>query len=113
MGNHRDAWVMGAVDPSSGSSALLETARGLGALVKDGWRPRRNITLCSWDAEEQGLVGSTEWVEAHAAELAATAVAYLNVDSTGSGDHLVVRASPSLTRLVHDVTKTLPAPSGA
>ena len=66
LGNHRDAWVFGAVDPNSGSSAMLEVGRGFGELLKQGWKPRRTIILCSWDAEEYGLIGSTEWAEEYA-----------------------------------------------
>src|SRR3989338_6317298 len=69
LGNHRDAWTYGGVDPNSGTVAMLEVARGLGALLADGWRPRRSIWLLSWDAEEQGLIGSTEWAEKHARPL--------------------------------------------
>ncbi len=79
VGNHRDAWVLGAVDPHSGSAALLELARSLSIMYQEGWRPRRTIVLCSWDAEEYGLIGSTEWVEENAAHLTKSAVAYLNV----------------------------------
>jgi N-acetylated-alpha-linked acidic dipeptidase len=68
MGNHRDAWVFGAVDPNSGTATMLETARGFGQLLKNGWQPRRTIILCSWDAEEYGLEGSTEWAEEHDAD---------------------------------------------
>ena len=70
-GNHRDAWVYGAVDPSSGTAAMLESVHGVGALLRQGWRPKRTIVFCSWDAEEEGLIGSTEWVEQHAKALAA------------------------------------------
>ena len=66
VGNHRDAWVYGAVDPSSGTAAMLESVHGIGALLEQGWRPKRTIVFCSWDAEEEGLIGSTEWVEQHA-----------------------------------------------
>ena len=66
VGNHRDAWVYGAVDPGSGTAATLEMCRALGAAVKNGWKPRRTIVYASWDAEEYGLVGSTEWAEEHA-----------------------------------------------
>ncbi len=83
-GNHRDAWVYGAVDPSSGTAAMLETVHGLGELLKQGWRPRRSIVIASWDAEEEGLIGSTEWVEGHAAQLS-HAVAYFNTDVGVSG----------------------------
>ena len=84
-GNHHDAWVNGASDPTSGNVALMETARGLGELLKTGWRPKRTIVIASWDGEEWGLLGSTEWVEKHQAELATKAVAYINSDSTGQG----------------------------
>ncbi|MEX2663175.1 MAG: M28 family peptidase, partial [Vicinamibacterales bacterium] len=80
LGNHRDAWTHGAVDPNSGTAAQLEVARGLAAAMKSGWRPKRTIILASWDAEEYGLVGSTEWAEAMAPELRNT-VAYLNGDA--------------------------------
>src|ERR1044071_340889 len=81
LGNHRDAWVFGAVDPNSGSSAMLEVGRGFGEVLKQGWKPRRPINLCSWDAEEYGLIGSTEWAEELAPELRTKAVAYLNLDA--------------------------------
>ena len=81
VGNHRDAWVYGAVDPSSGTAAMLEAVHGVGALIHDGWRPKRTIVFCSWDAEEEGLIGSTEWVEQQG-KLLDRAVAYFN--STGS-----------------------------
>jgi N-acetylated-alpha-linked acidic dipeptidase len=87
LGNHRDAWVFGAVDPNSGSSAMLEIARGLGQLLKQGWKPRRSILLCSWDAEEYGLIGSTEFAEEFAGDLREKAVAYLNLDAAVSGPH--------------------------
>ena len=90
-GNHHDAWVNGAADPTSGNVALMETARGLGELLKAGWRPKRTIILASWDGEEWGLLGSTEWVEKHAQELSAKAVAYINSDSTSKGWLDVVR----------------------
>ena len=78
-GNHRDAWVYGAVDPNSGTAAMLEAVHGLGVLLKQGWRPTRTIVVASWDAEEEGLIGSTEWAEQHDKVLA-HAVAYLNTD---------------------------------
>ena len=84
-GNHHDAWVNGADDPISGMSAELEEARSLGALVKQGWKPRRTIIYCAWDGEEPGLLGSTEWVETHVKELRDHAVMYLNSDSNGRG----------------------------
>jgi N-acetylated-alpha-linked acidic dipeptidase len=84
-GNHRDGWVMGANDPLAGQSALLEEAKSLGALAKTGWKPRRTIVYASWDGEEPGLLGSTEWVEQHAAELARKGVIYINSDTNGRG----------------------------
>ncbi len=84
-GNHHDAWVNGAEDPISGLVAMLEEARAYGALLERGWRPKRTIVLCAWDGEEQGLLGSTEWAEAHAPELRAKAVAYINTDASGRG----------------------------
>jgi N-acetylated-alpha-linked acidic dipeptidase len=95
-GNHRDAWTHGAVDPNSGTAAQLEMARGLGAALKQGWRPRRSIVIASWDAEEYGLVGSTEWAEEHAAELQRNAVAYLNCDVAVTGPMLGIGGVPSL-----------------
>jgi N-acetylated-alpha-linked acidic dipeptidase len=100
LGNHRDAWNHGAVDPNSGTAAWLETARGLAAAIEAGWQPRRTILLASWDAEEYGLVGSVEWGEDKAAELAANAVAYVNLDSAVTGPDLDVSGTPSLLELV-------------
>ncbi len=84
-GNHHDAWVNGANDPISGMVALMEEARAIGELAKTGWKPKRTIIYCAWDAEEPGLIGSTEWVEDHADELRSKAVVYLNTDATGRG----------------------------
>ncbi|RCH97670.1 hypothetical protein CU097_011587 [Rhizopus azygosporus] len=110
LGNHRDAWVYGAVDPSSGSAAMLELARSFSELMKKGWRPRRTIILASWDAEEYGLVGSTEWVEAHKEWLDKQAVVYINVDVAVSGPNFIAGASPSLNRLLYDVTSSVEDP---
>jgi N-acetylated-alpha-linked acidic dipeptidase len=86
LGNHRDAWIIGgAADPNSGSAVLIEIAKALGKLRKTGWKPKRTIILASWDAEEFGLQGSTEWVETHLPWLNATTVAYLNLDVAVSG----------------------------
>ena len=85
FGNHHDAWVSGADDPISGASSLMETARGLGELLKTGWRPSRTIILAVWDGEEWGLLGSTEWAEKHDAELKQKAAVYINTDGTGKG----------------------------
>lgn len=84
-GNHADGWVAGANDPISGLVSMMEEARAVGGLVKSGWKPKRTIIYCAWDAEEQGIIGSTEWVEAHAAELLEKGVAYLNTDSNSRG----------------------------
>jgi N-acetylated-alpha-linked acidic dipeptidase len=110
LGNHRDAWVFGAVDPNSGSSAMLEVGRGFGSLLKQGWKPRRTIILCSWDAEEYGLVGSTEWAEEFADELRAKAVAYLNLDAAVSGPHFGASSVPSLWKLMRATTRDIKDP---
>jgi N-acetylated-alpha-linked acidic dipeptidase len=110
LGNHRDAWVFGAVDPNSGTSAMLEVGRGLGELLKQGWKPRRTIILCSWDAEEYGLIGSTEWAEELAAELKEKAVAYLNLDAAVSGNQFGAATVPSLWKLIRSVTRDIKDP---
>jgi N-acetylated-alpha-linked acidic dipeptidase len=102
-GNHRDAWVYGGVDPSSGSASLMELARSLGLLARQGMKPKRTIVLASWDAEEFTLTSSTEWGEQHERDLAAHAVAYINVDSSVSGQAFTSSAVPTLNRLVSDV----------
>lgn len=84
-GNHHDAWVNGAGDPISGQAALLEEAKSIGELVKNGWKPRRTLVYCAWDGEEPGLIGSTEWAEDHARELQQKAVLYINSDGNGRG----------------------------
>jgi N-acetylated-alpha-linked acidic dipeptidase len=111
-GNHRDAWVYGAVDPNSGTAAMLESVHGIGALLKQGWHPKRTIVFCSWDAEEEGLIGSTEWVEQHAKELD-HAVAYFNVDVAVSGPSFSAAAVPSLKRFIRELTRSVPSPLGA
>ncbi len=110
-GNHRDAWVYGAVDPSSGTAAMLEAVRGLGVLMRHGWRPKRTILFCSWDAEEEGLIGSTEWVEQNAQALQ-SAVAYFNVDVGVAGSDFTASAVPSLMEFVRSVTRSVPSPLG-
>jgi N-acetylated-alpha-linked acidic dipeptidase len=110
-GNHRDAWVYGAVDPNSGTAAMLETVHGLGDLLKQGWKPKRRIVIGSWDAEEEGLIGSTEWAEQHANHLV-NAVAYFNTDVGVSGPHFDAAAVPSLKQFVREVTKEVPSPKG-
>ena len=111
VGNHRDAWVYGAVDPSSGTAALLEAAHGIGALLRHGWHPRRTILFCSWDAEEEGLIGSTEWVEQQGAALN-RAVAYFNVDVAVSGPSFSASAVPSLREFVRGIARSVPSPLG-
>jgi N-acetylated-alpha-linked acidic dipeptidase len=108
-GNHHDAWVNGADDPISGLVAELEEARALGQLHKDGWRPKRTIIYAAWDGEEPALLGSTEWAEAHADELKAHAVAYLNSDGNGRG-YLGVSGSHSLERFINDVARDITDP---
>lgn len=108
-GNHHDAWVNGAEDPISGQVALLEEARALGQLLRQGWRPRRTIIYAAWDGEEQGLIGSTEWAEAHAADLRAHAVAYLNTDGNGRG-YFGAAGSHSLERFINDVARDITDP---
>ena len=110
-GNHRDAWVYGAVDPNSGTAAMLETVHGLGDLLKQGWKPTRTIVIASWDAEEEGLIGSTEWVEDNETMLR-HAVAYFNTDVGVSGPDFNASAVPSLKQFVRDVTKEVPSPKG-
>ena len=112
VGNHRDAWVYGAVDPNSGTASMLESVHGVGALLKQGWRPRRTIVFCSWDAEEEGLIGSTEWVEQHAKTLE-QAVAYFNVDVAVSGPDFSAAAVPSLKQFVRELTRSVPSPLGS
>jgi N-acetylated-alpha-linked acidic dipeptidase len=99
-GNHRDAWLYGGVDPSSGSAVMMEMARALGSLAHNGMRPKRTIILASWDAEEFALTSSTEWGEAHERELRDKAIGYLNVDAAVSGPDFFARAVPSLAHLV-------------
>jgi N-acetylated-alpha-linked acidic dipeptidase len=110
-GNHRDAWVYGAVDPNSGTAAMLETVHGIGELLKSGWRPKRTLIFGSWDGEEEGLIGSTEWVEQHESELT-TAPAYFNVDVAVSGPKFGASAVPSLKQFLRDITKAVPSPKG-
>lgn len=110
LGNHRDAWVFGAVDPNSGSAAMIELGRGFGQLLKSGWKPRRSIVLCSWDGEEQGLIGSTEWVEEKASELKEKAVAYLNMDAAVSGSNFGASSVPSLWKLIRSAAQDVRDP---
>ena len=109
VGNHRDAWVYGAVDPNSGTAAMLESVHGVGVLLQQGWRPKRTIVFCSWDAEEEGLIGSTEWVEQHSKTLE-RAVAYFNVDVAVSGPDFSAAAVPSLKQFLRELTRSVPSP---
>jgi len=111
VGNHRDAWVYGAVDPNSGTSAMLESVHGIGTLLKQGWHPKRTIIFCSWDAEEEGLIGSTEWVEQHAKPLE-HAVAYFNTDVAVAGPDFSAAAVPSLKQFIRELTHDVPSPVG-
>jgi len=108
-GNHHDAWVNGASDPASGMAVELEEARALGQLVKQGWRPRRTIVYAAWDGEEQGLLGSTEWVEDHEPELREKAAVYINSDGNSRG-FLGVSGSHGLESLVNAVSKDVEDP---
>src|SRR5579863_54684 len=90
---------------------MLEAVHGVGSLLKSGWRPRRTIRFCSWDAEEEGLIGSTEWVEQHAQPLE-KAVAYFNVDVAVSGPNFSAAAVPSLKEFVRQISQSVPSPSG-
>jgi len=108
-GNHHDAWVFGADDPLSGNVALMAEAKAIGALAAAGWRPKRTLVYASWDGEEAGLLGSTEWVETHAAELASKAVAYVNSDSNTRG-FLGAGGSHSLQRLVNEIAAAVQDP---
>lgn len=110
-GNHRDAWVYGAVDPNSGTAAMLESVHGVGDLLKSGWKPRRTLVFCSWDGEEEGMIGSTEWGEQHAQELE-RATAYFNMDVGVAGPNFGASAVPALKQFVRDVTKQVPAVQG-
>ena len=111
VGNHRDAWVYGAVDPNSGTAAMLESIHGIGELLKAGWKPKRTLVFCSWDGEEEGLMGSTEWVEQHESDLR-NSPAYFNVDVAVSGPKFGSSSVPSLKQFVRDITKSVPSPKG-
>lgn len=111
LSNHHDAWVYGAVDPSSGTATMLETARALGALLKRGIRPRRTILLGNWDAEEYTLTGSTEWGEQYADDLRKNGVICLNVDSATSGQDFTVSMSPALLPAVVEATHAVRDPA--
>ncbi|GMQ83001.1 MAG: transferrin receptor-like dimerization domain-containing protein [Rhodothermia bacterium] len=108
-GNHRDGWVFGAADPTSGHVAMMEEARAIGELVRSGWRPKRTIIYASWDGEEPGLLGSTEWVEYHADELNGKGVVYINTDSNGRG-FLGVGGSHTLQSFINEIARDVEDP---
>jgi len=108
-GNHHDAWVNGAEDPTSGQVALIEEARAFGELLKQGWKPKRTIIYCAWDGEEPALLGSTEWAEEHAAELEKHAAAYINSDSNGRG-YLSMEGSHTLQKFINGVARDIQDP---
>ncbi|KAF8165479.1 Zn-dependent exopeptidase [Crassisporium funariophilum] len=111
IGCHRDAWVMGAADPTSGTVSLHEIIRGFGALLKKGWKPLRTIVIASWDAEEYGLVGSTEWGEDFSPWISEHVVAYLNVDVSVAGSRFTSSASPSLAHIIKQTALDVPHPT--
>jgi N-acetylated-alpha-linked acidic dipeptidase len=108
-GNHHDGWMFGAWDPLAGNVALMAEAKAIGVLVKQGWRPQRTLVYASWDGEEPGLLGSTEWAETHARELQAKAVLYVNSDTNGRG-FLEAEGSHSLQHLVNQVADGIADP---
>ncbi|HEU4401608.1 MAG TPA: M28 family metallopeptidase [Candidatus Polarisedimenticolia bacterium] len=110
LGNHHDAWVYGAVDPSSGTATMLELARVAGEMARRGWRPRRTLVFGNWDAEEWTLTGSTEWGEEFRDDLLANGVACLNVDSSASGPRFQASAVPTLRRLISEALRDVPDP---
>ena len=111
LGAHYDSWTVGAVDNLSGTVAMLEAARALAKLSAAGWPPRRSILFAAWDAEEWGLIGSTEWTEAHADQLRSSAVAYINLDGVVGGPYFSATASPSLRTLIRSATRVVADPT--
>jgi N-acetylated-alpha-linked acidic dipeptidase len=115
-GNHRDAWVYGAADPGSGTAAMLEAVHGLGVLLQQGWKPRRTIIIGSWDGEEEGMIGSTEWAEQQDTDKHPTnlhhSVAYFNIDVAVSGPIFNAAAVPSLRQFVRQIATEVPSPAG-
>lgn len=112
VGSHYDAWEFGATDPNSGTAMLLSLAEALGELAKQGYRPKRTIKIAHWDAEEHGILGSTEWVEQYREELNQKAVAYFNADGACAGLSFGSASSPSLKSLIIEATKAVPYPKG-
>lgn len=112
LGNHRDAWIAGgAGDPNSGSAAMNEVVRSFGVALKAGWKPLRTIVFASWDGEEYGLIGSTEWVEEYLPWLSAATVAYLNVDVGARGPQFDTSASPLLNKAIYEATSLVQSPN--
>ncbi len=112
LGNHHDAWVFGGVDPSSGTASMKELTKALGAVAREGVRPRRTLVFGAWDGEEATLTGSTEWGEQFRDELRQKAVAYLNVDSSASGPNLELSAVGTLAPMIVELTRDLTTPAG-
>lgn len=112
VGNHRDAWIVGgAGDPNSGSAVINEVIRSFGEALEKGWKPLRTIVFASWDGEEYGLLGSTEWVEEYLPWLSHANVAYLNVDVGVRGQDFHASAAPLLDNLLYDITAQIPSPN--
>lgn len=112
IGNHRDAWIVGgAGDPNSGSAAINEVIRSIGIAMSQGWKPQRTIVFASWDGEEYGLIGSTEWVEEYVPWLKNSTVAYINVDVGARGDEFHASAAPLLNKAIYEATGLVPSPN--
>lgn len=112
LGNHRDAWIAGgAGDPNSGSAAMNELIRSFGVALSQGWKPLRTIVFASWDGEECGLIGSTEWVEEYIPWLSKAAVAYINVDVGTRGPNFIAKASPLLNKALYEATSLVQSPN--
>ena len=112
IGNHRDAWLFGAADPSSGTAALMEISSAVGRMLREGWRPRRTLKFCSWGAEEFGLIGSIEWVEQNAKILQDRGVVYLNTDVAVGGDYVLVSQNcPLLSKAIFSWAKKVKDPN--
>jgi len=111
IGNHRDAWTFGAADPNSGTVVLLEIARAFGKLLKEGFKPSRTIIFATWDAEEFGIIGSTEWVEHNKDLLKGKTALYLNVDTGVTGSNFSASATPSLRNFIREITKSTGDPA--
>ncbi|CAM4743118.1 unnamed protein product [Rotaria magnacalcarata] len=110
IGNHRDAWSLGSVDPTSGTATMLEITRVLGEMSKNGFRPRRTLMFCSWGAEEYALIGSVEYVEEYVKVLGARIISYLNVDIAVEGNHTVdIKTSPMLFDIIVEASKLVPS----